>query len=92
MTLIGAASPNFRGKADLREKFPSPVHENQKAFQIKHFLGDTWGCRGDFVEPSLSLLKSPLCALCILSGATESTGPPGLRARLHYISNLKLKI
>ena len=53
----------------------SPSMKTAKKPNTAYFLGDTWGCRGDFVEPSLGHLKSPLCALCVLSGANRKYGP-----------------
>lgn len=34
------------------------------------------------MEPSLGLSNPSLPALCLLSGGTESRGPPGLRAKV----------
>jgi hypothetical protein len=62
LTLLWAASANFRGTADdftrvmedLRQEFAIPESEIQDAVMASDLMGDTWKEAGDIVQPRLN--------------------------------------
>jgi hypothetical protein len=62
LTLLWAASANFRGTADdftrvmedLRQEFAIPESEIQDAVMMSDLMGDTWNEAGDIVQPRLN--------------------------------------
>lgn len=62
LTLLWAASANFRGTADdftrvmedLRQEFAIPESEIQDAVMASDLMGDTWNEAGDIVQPRLN--------------------------------------
>jgi hypothetical protein len=62
LTLLWAASANFRGTADdftrvmedLRQEFAIPESEIQDAVMVSDLMGDTWNEAGDIVQPRLN--------------------------------------
>jgi hypothetical protein len=62
LTLLWAASANFRGTADdftrvmedLRQEFAIPESEIQDAVVASDLMGDTWNEAGDIVQPRLN--------------------------------------
>ncbi len=83
---LRSVPPCPRGNVECEKLTVKLSMKTLQKIDIIELNGDTPGnARGIGWSPPAGNYQSPLPALCILSGGTESMGPPGLRAAKCFI-------